>query len=260
MSANQLSKRVSSCGDWVLYGADDAEIVLAGHSHVFSMYSAIKEDPKKYQNFSVVIQSDFDHHIQPGETYWDFVSQLADEFQIYIVWNGNQHNIHFLIESGFNFESMNYKNGFGLPFITFNHIKELFQPTFTELENVLKKFNKNKKIKLLGTPAPKDKLFMDKILKSDDFFVNLGESQGISKSELEVSSNELRGYMWKITQTLTKEVASRYNFDFIESPADTYDSDNILKKEFYADDLTHTNSNYGKIFLDELNLDLELKS
>lgn len=247
-----MTNLISDCGDWALYGNQNPRILVVGHSHTFSMYLAITQIEKYQADFGIVAQADFSTHKQQGQSYWDFVISLAKTCSTALSWNGNQHNIHFLLETETKFNAFGLLSQGDYPMVPVSQIRELFKPTFDELRAVLQNFPKNTSNCLLGTPPPKNKDFLNERLHTDDYFVNLGKELGIKKSDLVASPNEIRAYMWSITQELTAEAAKEFNWKYLESPKSTFGKDKILESKYYANDLTHTNESYGVAMLDEI--------
>lgn len=247
-----MKSLISPCGDWKVYGSSQPKMLIAGHSHTFALYSAITNQERFSNIFAVVAQSDFSTHIQQSESYWDFVASIAENQPLGIMWNGNQHNIHFLLESELNCNFYGLPMGVGLPLIPINQIKELFKPTFEELAIVLKKFSKNTEIILLGTPGPKNSDFLNTQIANDPFFVNVGRDLGLAPKELRASNDSLRAYMWNLTQNMTNELAQKFGFKFIPTPSETTDGSLILKTEYYSEDLTHANELFGIQMLETL--------
>jgi hypothetical protein len=247
-----MKNLISPCGDWKVYGSAQPKILIAGHSHTFALYSAITNQNKFRDFFAVVAQSDFSTHIQQSENYWNFVASIAENQPVGIMWNGNQHNIHFLLDSELKCNFYGLPIEAEMPQVPVKQIHELFKPTFEELTNVLKKFSKNTEIILLGTPGPKDSDFLNSKIANDPYFVKVGRDLGLTPKELRASNNSLRAYMWNVTQTMTKELAEDLGYTFISTPNKTLDDSLILKSEYYSDDLTHANELFGKEMLETL--------
>ena len=247
-----MKNLISPCGDWKVYGSAQPKILIAGHSHTFALYSAITNQSRFSDSFAVVAQSDFSTHIQQSESYWNFVSSISASQPIAIMWNGNQHNIHFLLESELKCNFYGLPMEVGMPLVPLKQIQELFKPTFEELTNVLKKFSKNTEIILLGTPGPKKSDFLNSLIANDPYFVKVGSDLGLSPKELKASKNSLRAYMWNFTQNMTKELAEDFGFRFVPTPNKTLDDSLILKSEYYSDDLTHANELFGVEMLETL--------
>jgi hypothetical protein len=247
-----MPDQVSKSGNWKIYGSDNPEILVAGHSHTFSLLWALNKSEKFNQYFGIVTRTNLSEHINNDDEYWDFVSQSAKNRKLAISWNGNQHNIHFLVDSKLEFNSMGFQTKRDAPFVTRSRIDDLFRPTFYELELVLSRFTNTSNICLLGTPPPKSKSYLDQRLKNDPFFLEVGKNLGIKVRDIKASSDDLRVFMWKQTQILTKQVADKFQCDFLPSPGETHDSNYILEERFSADDLTHTNPDYGNIVLEDI--------
>ena len=58
--------------------------------------------------------------------------------------------------------------------------------------------------------------------------------------------------MWEITQNLTRKVADQFGCKFIPTPQSTYNKNKILNENFYTQDLTHTNEDFGALMLDKI--------
>ena len=242
----------SECGKWKIYGSLNPKILIAGHSHAFQMYMAVQRRSKYKNVFAVVTHADFDNPIRQDNNYWNYVVELSKNQPTAISWNGNQHNLHFLVESKLNFNSLGLIQGKNYPYVSVKRIKELFRPTFYELELILSRFSNRENLCLLGTPAPKSKKFIDKNIKSDPFFLQLGQEIGLSPKKIEASSDELRSFMWKITQDLTALSAKTYGCDYLATPNSSCTRNGLLLDEFYADDLTHANEDYAALIMDLL--------
>lgn len=247
-----MGKLISDCGSWQVYGNSSPKILIAGHSHTLSLYSALSQNEKFTSNFGVVAQTDFSTIKQQDGSYWEFVRSISNRQPTAISWNGNQHNIHFLLENKLEFNAIGMSFRKGWPVVPISQIKELFKPTFLELEQVLNELPKSTEVSLLGTVAPKEKGFLDQHLSYDTYFVNIGKKYGISKQELRASSNEIRTLMWKVTQNMTEQLSKELNCKFIPTPADTYNENYILQPKYYAQDLTHANGTFGVKMLEAI--------
>lgn len=250
-----MLQEVSDCGNWKTYGSLNPKFLVAGHSHTYAMYLAIQNDPRLSEKFAVATQFDFSSHRPQDDAYWEYVSQLSKTQKTFIFWNGNQHNIHFLIESGLEFNAFGLKSRDSEIAIAISRIKELFNPTFEELKKALNLFTVKKNLFLAGTPAPKSKLFLDKRLSNigtEPFFENIGNELGISPRNLRASDDGLRIFMWEITQKMLAETSAEFNIGYFPTPLSTIQNAGILKENFYTEDLTHANEAYGEHILNEI--------
>lgn len=168
-----------------------------------------------------------------------------------IIWNGNQHNVHFLLDSGmpFNFFGANLDTNF--PTVPISQLRALFNPTFDELKTVILQFPKSSKILLIETPAPKPKSFLDARITSDIDFLNIAKNLGLNLSDLKASSDELRVALWKLNQQMTAEIAKVFSYPLISVPESSVTEQGTLQEDFCGDDLTHANFKYGKLLLNK---------
>ena len=241
---------------WLIHGNANPRILIAGHSHTFALLMAIKKGAKYSENFGLVAEANskqFGTGIIRDLTYWNFVSKKSTAQPTVISWNGNQHNIHFLLEDGNPFQVTEiYKEFENSPVVPISQVRALFNPTFEELRSTLRLFNNPSNIYLLGTPPPKSKNFVDSILLNDPFFSRKAASLGIPKSDIQATSDALRIAMWKLTQQITEEVSAEFGCNFISIPVSTIDTNGLLKSEYWTEDLTHANEAFAEIILDEI--------
>lgn len=243
---------------WTIYGNKKPEVLIAGHSHIFPMFMAVQRRPKYSNYFGVASQSDFKHPLERDKSYWEFVSKNSKKRTLAIAWNGNQHNVHFLLENGERFRLFEYfEESITHPTISRDRLKELFSPTFQELKSVLGLLRQPNNVVLLGTPPPKSKKFIDLQIQNEKFFIDLARKSGLSTNELKATSDQFRIAMWKFTQDETKSIASEFGCRFIKNPTDAIDQIGLLKEEFWTEDISHANEDFGALMLDEIMLKLE---
>lgn len=247
-----MLKEISDCGNWKVYGSLQPKVLIAGHSHTFALYLALMRDPKLQNIFAIVTHADFTNSIPQNNEYWNFVADLARFQESVISWNGNQHNIHFLVDGNFEFNTIGLIQNNKFPMVSISRVKELFRPTFYELGLILSRFADRSKLSVIGTPAPKSKNFIDERLSQDDFFVQLGETMGVNKQQIRATEDSLRVFMWELTQNLTEETAKEFGSRFIPTPVSSYNQHKVLNANYYTDDLTHANEEFGKLVFNEL--------
>ncbi len=243
----------SKINNWHIYGNDNPNFVVAGHSHAFPMFMAVENRPKYKKFFGVISQKDFSKPLERDHSYWDFVRKKSKRRNVVLVWNGNQHNFHFLIATNEPFKVFNYfENDVNAPAVSISRVKELFKPTFDELKNVIKNLDKASDIVIIGTPRPKSKKHIDRIITTDPFFVSIANQMGIDIKKLEASSDDLRIAMWKLTQDLTKQIAEEFGIRFIGIPDSVVDENGLLRIEYWTDDISHANEEFGAVMFDEI--------
>jgi hypothetical protein len=254
-------KTPSGSRTWTIYGNDSPKALIAGHSHTFALLMAIRRNPGLQAIFGLVAESR-EKKLGAGtmrdEEYWSYVAKVSLSQPTFISWNGNQHNIHFLVDEQMPFQIHDLYNKYpSAPVVPLVQVRELFAPTFNELRSTLSNFTTHESLTLLGTPAPKPKVFIDQILSKDKFFTTKAHSLGIPDSRIVASSDELRLAMWKLTQIMTKEIADEFGCKFMPTPQFSLDSKGLLREQFWSDDITHANQYFGELLLDDISKNLE---
>lgn len=249
-----MLKSTSDSGFWKVYGDLEPKVLVSGHSHTYAMLCAMQNRPQFHKSVAVVTQADFSQHKIHDYDYWDYVAELSVSQPTAISWNGNQHNLHFLLDLEDPFTSYGLKSlsKEDLPIVPVSQIKALLRPTFYELELVLERFKDPRNLILIGTPAPKPKQVIKKFLLEDSYYQDLASSLNIKLSDVEVSSDELRVFMWDLTQSLTEQVAIKFGCKFFPVPEITLAEDRTLAKGYWADDVTHASEDFGALMIEEL--------
>lgn len=247
-----MPEKFSINKNWKVYGSSAPRILIAGHSHTFAMYVALMNSPELQKDFAIVSNSDFTKHIPQDDEYWNFAASLSETQITAISWNGNQHNIHFLVQDGSEFKTINFNQDSNCVAISEFQVEEVFRPTFYELELILSRFPRPENVCLLGTPPPKSKSFLDRRLNSDSYFVDLARKAGLKDKKIYASSDNLRVYMWEITQILTEQTALKFGAKFFKVPKSSHNEKFILNRDFYTEDLTHANEKFGELMIREL--------
>lgn len=247
-----MTDTISKCGKWKIYGNSESNYLIAGHSHLFAIYMAMNQQTSAQNVFGIITQNNFDKPQQPDSEYWDFVAHLSKNKNTLISWNGNQHNIHFLLNTDLKFSALGFHENKALPSVSLGRIKDLFRPTFYELELILSRFPNLENVCLLGTPSPKPKKLLNQFIQKDQYFIELAKKMNLDQSSMSVSDDDLRIFMWKVTQELTAETAIKFGCKFLATPKSTYDGDYLMLEKYSAPDLTHANERFGAVMLSEI--------
>ena len=247
-----MLQELSNCGTWRVAGSLNPKVLIAGHSHTFSMFEALNSSDELSQIFGIVTQADFSKHVHQDNNYWNFVVDSANSQPTVISWNGNQHNIHFLIDDQSKFKAQGLSESENYSAVSLARIKELFTPTFYELGLYLSRFKSRANLSLVGTPPPLPKKVLDKRIIGDIYFGELAKGLGIAKKDVRASSDELRTFMWRITQDLAASKAAEFGCKFIPTPCTSYDLDSVLLEKYWSNDLTHANKQFGILMLEEI--------
>jgi hypothetical protein len=254
-------KTPSSSSKWTIYGSKSPKAVIAGHSHTFALLMAIRGNQKYFDTFGLIDESkpsQLGKGFVRNSEYWSYVAKLSLSLPTFISWNGNQHNIHFLVDEFRPFQIQNlYQEYSSAPVVPIDQVKELFSPTFNELRSTLSRFETCENLTLLGTPAPKPKKYIDSILLKDEYFTKQTRAASTPGSKIVATSDELRQAMWKFTQIMTKEIADELGCKFMPTPQFSLDSKGLLREQFWSDDITHANQYFGELLLDDIAKNLE---
>lgn len=119
---------------------------------------------------------------------------------------------------------------------------------------------------MLGTPPPKgDNAALRKILlknseeQTGKEIVNLdsglllkASEDGISLSDVRLTASTVMLKLWSELQDLMQETAHNHDADFLPFPHSLIGPDGFLRREYWAQDLTHTSREAGSVFLDEI--------
>jgi hypothetical protein len=145
-----------------------------------------------------------------------------------------------------------YEEFLDAPSIPTIQLIKLFEPTFEKLKFLIKELRYESEVIVLGTPPPKPKIFIDSLIRNDHFFVNSAIASGIEHDFIESSSDELRVCMWNFIQSQLEIIANENNCIFLPVPSKTIESNGLLKSEYWSDDITHANEDFGALMLDEI--------
>jgi len=238
---------------WKVYGNSDAGVFITGHSHTFSLYAKLIQSDFFSSKFGLISHSNFKSPKQVNLDYWKFVVANTKEKVVTIFWNGNQHNIHFLLETKESFNIFQiYQQDEYSPVISQERLTQLFKPTFDELRKVIELFPNPNNLKFVQTPAPKSKKFIDSKISSDDFFLNLAKQNNFDPAKIESTTDKLRVSLWEFNNQILGNLASEYAIDVIAVPSESRNEIGLLKEKFYTEDLTHANELYGELVLNQL--------
>ncbi len=242
--------------NWCLTGSPTCDILVVGHSHILALQSGSEAlTPDSGASFGFLFSEDREKWPQVSDDYWMAISRHPADF-VAIVWNGNQHNAHFLLE----FEPPLRPAGLERPehgideksqqvVVSCATFEELWKPDFNELKRVIELLSGDKRCIVVGTPPPKDSSEIRNYLKSDEYFVERARSAGIAVQDLKVTPNEMRVALWKQIQHGMKSVAEETDSVFVEVPDSCLTESQTLAAGMGAPDATHANGIYGASIL-----------
>jgi hypothetical protein len=188
---------------------------------------------------------------QVADDYWDSAAQTTAS-TIAIVWNGNQHNAHFLLETepplrlaGVAFSKDESRVGLDPVVVSQAMFEELWQPDFSSLKEVVQRISGAKRCLVVGTPPPKDEAEIREHLINDEYFVQRAGDMGIGVESLRVTANEFRVALWRQIQDGLARVAHQTDVEFVPVAPNCMTRLSLLTEGFGAPDATHANGVYG---------------
>ena len=251
-------KLKSKSGKWVLYGESDSQILVCGHSHAASILEAsnlLKSQARNVSPISVCYSADWAAGPPGDKEYWDFVVDLSTGKHVVIVWNGNQHNANFMFQTQPSFtifdatDNSSYKEAVPIPRAM---IKDFFKPSFGELSVIVPSLSNAASITLMNGPAPKPLTHIKNCILQEKYFTDIAESLGVDIGDLVITSDSLRLELWNVLAELLADSAKNLKANFLGAPAASRDTFGMLLPEYWASDVTHANSNYGLLLIEEL--------
>ena len=253
-----MQKLKSKSGKWVLYGNADAEILVCGHSHAASILEAstlAELQTRSVTAISVCYSADWVAGPPGDKEYWDFVAELSPGKHVVIVWNGNQHNANFMFQTEPKFTMLGATDKSSdqeaVP-ISRTMIKNFFKPSFEELSEIVPTISNAVSITLMNGPAPKPLTHIKSCILQDKYFTDIAESLGVDIGDLVITSDSLRLELWNVLAELLADSAKNLKANFLGAPAVSRDTFGMLLPEYWASDVTHANSKYGFLLIEEL--------
>ena len=131
-------------------------------------------------------------------------------------------------------------------------IKDFFKPFFEELKVITPTFYSAASISLMNGPAPKPLSHIKSCILQDKYFTDIAKSLGVEIDSLVITSDSLRLELWNILAELLANSARELGANFLSAPASSRDAFGMLLPEYSASDVTHANSKYGMLLIEEL--------
>ena len=251
-------KLKSKSGKWVLYGEADAKILVCGHSHAASILEAsnlLELQTRNVLPISVCYSADWAAGPPGDQEYWDFVAEVSPGKHVVIVWNGNQHNANFMFQTQPSFtmldaiDNNSYEEAVPIPRAM---IKDFFKPSFEELSEIIPSLSNAASITLINGPAPKPLTHIQSCILQEKYFTDIAKTLGVDIGDLVLTSDSLRLELWNVLAELLANTAQKLGANFLGAPALSRDASGLLLPEYWASDVTHANSKYGLLLIEEL--------
>jgi hypothetical protein len=235
-----------------MYGDDDPAIVAGGHSHVACLIGAHDAGlgPKDL-HAAVAFSADMG---PLAEGYWDYLCDAGAGRTVALVWEGNQHNVAFLLQPDPSFRVF-CAPGDPRPreepgtWVPREMVSGYWEDSLALLGLMLDRLAERSEVLVIGTPPPKPDADLQAQLQGklewDPWMRELASARGEAGSDLQISSGTLRLALWSVIQDGMREVARRSGATFVPVPESVRDGAGFLADAYCAPDLTHANAAYG---------------
>lgn len=248
----------SKSGKWALYGDASAQIVVCGHSHVDAILKAaiIRESQAESEPaISYCFGAYAETGPPQGDEYWDLVVNSSRGKHVVVVWNGNQHNADFMFQTKPKFTLLGVTDDTydqeHIP-IPRSMVRQYFKPSFEELTGIIPSLSDAASITLLNGPAPKPLSYIKDYILQEKYFSDLTKLLSGGDEDLVITSDSLRLELWNVLAELLASYAKILGAKFINAPEVSRDALGLLLPEYWYPDVTHANSKYGMLIIEEL--------
>lgn len=239
----------------------DRGVILTGHSHVIAFgVPPLPKDKSVERSVELLSTERIDFYATVerwdgtrSSDYWSHTAAESKGKAVAIFWQGNQYNSDFLFHRGQQFDiALNGASNKDIikefQLVPVSVVKAHLEPAFDGLVdaiNILKDGGVSNII-IIETPPPKsDPSFMVPHLINSKAFNEIAAKHGVEITEKSITVASVRQKLWRITQDISLSLAKRHNISHLPLPKDVLESDGTLKKEYWANDVTHANSTYG---------------
>ena len=243
---------------WI--GSSDPALLVAGHSHRYSFLDYFVQSgetaPIAVLNQRDLVALTSDPSTGPIDEYFQIALATAREraLPLGLIWDGNQHNWEFLIESEPRFSIFPaidpWADGYPRPLVPRSLVYELFRFGLAGLRAVLSNVA-NENVLLFGTPPPKTEEQVRAGISTESVLVGLAEKLGMSSSTLPITPLPIRFELWRMTQELMSEIAAEFRVPFVRVPDEAM-VNGALRVDASHPDATHANGLWGEMMVTQV--------
>lgn len=235
-------------------------VLIAGHSHTLALgvpFSAPDGVARVVELTGPPRAEGLTGAFPRDDAYWARLVDESIERTVAICWNGNQHLASLLIAPPFDFSLRSRPD---LPVAAARVIpelavRELLGQSLVALAQVLEGVARagGRPPIIVGTPPPKgDAAWVRGKLSSEAHFVKLAEQAGVSLETIELSTPLVWLKSWLVIQELLRDIAAAFSLPFCGVPPAARTADGFLRPEYWSDDVTHANVEYGWLMRHEI--------
>jgi hypothetical protein len=241
-----------------------AEILLIGHSHLTALGVPLQSENKKAALFKIGTRAEGFYGLTGvwprNEAYWSKATACAENRNVVIVWQGNQHMTQFLFQAAPPFDFFCRR----MPYVAVDSNAELvpeeliracFQCSVDPLKPIISRLSAANaaRVLVLATPPPKgDDRELRRFFHIEDPIREAIGRQGFSAKTVPLTLPAVRLKLWHTLMELTEETAVASGAQFVPLPCSLFDPSGFLKREYWAEDATHMNHPGGSRVLDHL--------
>jgi hypothetical protein len=257
-SAYSNGDQRSSADAPVQRSAAGPQILLAGHSHLHAFLGVPNSDTQK--SSLIPMGDDLVAVVGPGprtHDYWELLCEEANDRTVVLLWAGNEHNSFFLFEGDRPFDVLlddSDQVEHGREIIPQRMIRAKFHAAMEGLRYITHRLSeRNCRVIVAGTPPPQrdnDKVFA--CVRNESDFLRIMIANGLSLESVKISSPFLRLKLWRLLQTCVRDTAILGGAEYFAVPTILTDDDGFILDRYSAGDVSHANSDYGRIYLTEL--------
>ena len=243
---------------WI--GSSDPALLVAGHSHRFAFLDYLirsrQTAPIAILNQRDQVRFNADPSTGRIDEYFQIALSAAREraLPLALIWDGNQYNWEFLIESEPRFSIFPavgpWPDGYPRPLVPRSLAYELFRFGLAGLRAVLSNVA-GEKVLLFGTPPPKTEEQVRAGITKESVLVGLAEKLGMSSSTLPITPLPIRLELWRMTQDLMNEIATEFRVPFIRVPDEAV-VNGALRVDASHSDATHANGLWGEMMVSQV--------
>jgi hypothetical protein len=248
---------------WELFGDQNPEVLVLGHSHRTTMAVALK-NIKTSKKISVLKESSGPYKIpHPDTGYWNFAlnNRISGLKKIVIIWQGHLSIIDFIFSSEQPFKLVNNNNisdiwindDLDINSIVFERdVINSFEKNFCNdgLNEIVRMYKENNyEIFILSSPPPKSKSFINTVLHNEIFFKeiyeNISKNSTIPLNEI-ILEDTYRARIWSLMEKALQNTARDTGAKFIPIPKEFMTDQGILLEQYYHNDVSHANEIYSE--------------
>ena len=230
--------------------------VIIGHSHCTAIAQALRDWDVPGHQISVHqlnARDGVDIAIS-GSDAVQLVAVLPPDARIFLVVLGGYHNLLGLLRSGEPFDVLvdasDAVDPLATTLIPHRALTGAFDDQFEGIEKIDALIDAAPcPVILLSSPPPK----RDNEFVLERFMAQKSrEYRGRSVEDYGVERPEARLKLWRLEAGIMAKWAESRGVQFLAAPEAASDSEGYLRKDCYAEDVTHANATYGRLVLEQV--------